>query len=105
MPGLPLEELSAVRARAIAGLGWGEYDAVRRAFAARDAVLSSFREHEEVVLWNRRTDFRRTLRDVTSSDNTPQRRRSRRLRCKVKQLAKTLKPVSRSSHCHCAPRR
>lgn len=51
VPGLPLQELSDVRARAIADLGWGGYEGTRRTFAARDAALAAFRDHEEVVLW------------------------------------------------------
>jgi hypothetical protein len=51
VPDLPHEALSAVRARAISDLGWGEEAGVRKAFAARDAALASFHEHDEVVLW------------------------------------------------------
>lgn len=49
--GLPLPELSAVRARFIAGRGWGAEDEVARGFRERDAVLARSAEHEEVVLW------------------------------------------------------
>jgi hypothetical protein len=51
VPDLAHEALSDVRARAISDLGWGEEAGVRSAFAARDAALASFRDHEEVVLW------------------------------------------------------
>ena len=47
-----LEELSDVRAREIAHLGGdGDYDAFRAGFAERDAALTAFRDHDEVVLW------------------------------------------------------
>jgi hypothetical protein len=46
-----LEELSDVRAAALAGFGWGEAAGIRAEFAARDAALRAFRNHEEVVLW------------------------------------------------------
>jgi hypothetical protein len=51
VPDLPHEALSDVRARAISDMGWGEQASVRSAFAARDAALTSFRDHDEVVLW------------------------------------------------------
>ncbi|HET9765989.1 MAG TPA: hypothetical protein VFS60_04025 [Thermoanaerobaculia bacterium] len=46
-----LEELSEVRARALAAFGWGAYAELRAAFARRDAALARRGEHEEVVLW------------------------------------------------------
>jgi hypothetical protein len=46
-----LDKLSDVRAEALAGYGWGPYDEIRSAFAARDQVVAGFRSHEEVVLW------------------------------------------------------
>src|SRR6185503_6202187 len=46
-----LEELSEVRARALAAFGWGAYVEVRAAFARRDAALRRCGEHREVVLW------------------------------------------------------
>jgi hypothetical protein len=47
-----LEALSDVRAREIAHLGGdGDYDEFRAGFAERDATLSAFRDHDEVVLW------------------------------------------------------
>ena len=46
-----LEELSEVRARALAAFGWGAYAELRAAFARRDAALARCGEHEEVVLW------------------------------------------------------
>jgi hypothetical protein len=51
VPDLPHEALSDVRARAISALGWGEEADVRSAFAARDAALASFHDHDEIVLW------------------------------------------------------
>ena len=51
VPDLPHEALSDVRARAISAMGWGEEAGVRSAFAARDAALASFRDHDEIVLW------------------------------------------------------
>ena len=49
--GLPLAELSDVRAGFIAGNGWGEGGEVRREFQARDQALAGFGDHDEVVLW------------------------------------------------------
>lgn len=49
--GLPLAELSAARARFIAGSGWGDADEVARGFAERDRTLAGFRDHDETVLW------------------------------------------------------
>ncbi len=59
--GLPLEELSRVRARFIADQGWGaagqdeamlaERDAVLREFGERDAALRGWTGHDETVLW------------------------------------------------------
>ncbi|HET7460787.1 MAG TPA: DUF1835 domain-containing protein [Longimicrobium sp.] len=49
--GLPFPELSAVRARFIAGQGWGGGDGIAREFAERDAALAGCRAHDEVVLW------------------------------------------------------
>ena len=49
--GLPLSELSAVRADFIAGQGWGDAGEVRREFQARDEALAGFASHDEVVLW------------------------------------------------------
>jgi hypothetical protein len=46
-----LEELSEVRARALAAFGWGAYSELRAAFARRDAALARRGEHQEVVLW------------------------------------------------------
>jgi hypothetical protein len=46
-----LEELSEVRARALAAFGWGAYAGLRAAFARRDAVLGRSGERDEVVLW------------------------------------------------------
>lgn len=49
--GLSLAELSAVRARYIAGTGDGDSEAIARDFAARDAALDGCAAHDEVVLW------------------------------------------------------
>jgi hypothetical protein len=46
-----LEELSRIRARFIADIGWDTHERPLATFAARDGTLQSFREHEEVVLW------------------------------------------------------
>jgi len=46
-----LEELSEVRARALAAFGWSAYAELRAAFARRDAVLARSGERDEVVLW------------------------------------------------------
>src|SRR5580765_6226146 len=46
-----LEELSDVRARALADFGWGSYNEIRQRFLTRDGTLAQFREHDETVLW------------------------------------------------------
>ncbi len=46
-----LEELSEVRARYIASVGWAPLETVIASFAKRDSALRRFREHDEVVLW------------------------------------------------------
>jgi hypothetical protein len=46
-----LSELSDVRARSLAGFGWGVYEDLRAGFAERDRVLELSGKHEEVVLW------------------------------------------------------
>jgi hypothetical protein len=49
---LPLEELSAVRARWMEERGWAEPGmSVAGEFAARDRALAGFHAHDEVVLW------------------------------------------------------
>ncbi|HEX2077821.1 MAG TPA: DUF1835 domain-containing protein [Longimicrobium sp.] len=48
--GLPLEELSEVRA-AFIGRGGDDLDQVRREFAERDRALAASRDESEVVLW------------------------------------------------------
>ena len=48
---LSLESLSAVRARFIAGSGWGPEGEVERGFRERDETLRRCRAHDEVVLW------------------------------------------------------
>ncbi|HEY0038717.1 MAG TPA: hypothetical protein VGB66_18600 [Longimicrobium sp.] len=49
--GLPLRELSLVRAGFIASRGWGGVDEARRGFEERDAVLAASADEDEVVLW------------------------------------------------------
>jgi hypothetical protein len=49
--GLSLDELSDVRARFIAGLGWAPYEEALEGFRHRDSVLQGFRNEHEVVLW------------------------------------------------------
>ena len=46
-----LDELSDVRAQALAGFGWGDSEKMRADFAARDRTLQDFRKHQDVVLW------------------------------------------------------
>lgn len=46
-----LPELSMIRAEALAGFGSGELAEIHADFRERDARLSAFRDHEEVVLW------------------------------------------------------
>jgi hypothetical protein len=46
-----LSELSDVRAQAIAGFGWSDYESVRAGFVARDQTLEDSSKHDEVVLW------------------------------------------------------
>lgn len=47
-----LEQMSDVRAKEIHRLGdYGDYDSLRAEFAHRDATLTGFRNHDEVVLW------------------------------------------------------
>jgi len=49
--GLPLEELSRLRAEFLASLGFGTVEEIAASFAERDRALAGFRDHEEVVLW------------------------------------------------------
>lgn len=49
--GLPEEELREVRARYIAGEGWGTQEEVLRSFTERDALLARHGEFDETVLW------------------------------------------------------
>jgi hypothetical protein len=49
--GLPLEQLSDVRAEFIAARGWGDANEVRRSFHARDRTLARSVDEGEVVLW------------------------------------------------------
>lgn len=46
-----LSDLSDIRAQALAGFGWGDYEKLRAGFAARDRTLEDFRKHQDVVLW------------------------------------------------------
>src|SRR5216684_2589723 len=46
-----LNELSDIRAQALAGFGWGNYEKIRAEFTARDQTLKDFRKHTDVVLW------------------------------------------------------
>jgi hypothetical protein len=46
-----LSELSDVRAQALAGFGWGDYEKLRAGFATRDHALQDFRKNQDVVLW------------------------------------------------------
>src|SRR5262249_4476857 len=46
-----LDELSDVRAQALAGFGAGDLEKLRAGFAARDRALQDFRKHQDVVLW------------------------------------------------------
>lgn len=55
--GLSLEELREVRARFVVARGWGGFEEVLESFARRDAVVSGFRDHEEVVLMFERDLF------------------------------------------------
>ena len=49
--GLSLEQMSEIRAQFIADCGWQTREEARADFRARDAKLTSFREHQEVILW------------------------------------------------------
>jgi hypothetical protein len=49
--GLPLRELSPVRAGFIASRGWGGVDEARRGFEERDAALAASVDEDQVVLW------------------------------------------------------
>lgn len=46
-----LEELSPIRARFLADVGWATYDEALARFSARNQILKSFRKYTEVVLW------------------------------------------------------
>jgi hypothetical protein len=46
-----LADLSDIRAQALAGFGWGDYEKLRADFAARDRTLQDFRKNQDVVLW------------------------------------------------------
>lgn len=56
-----LDELSAIRAAALAGFGWGACADIKAAFEVRDRTLGSFRDHDEVVLWFEHDLFDRLL--------------------------------------------
>ena len=49
--GLPLTQLSELRAEFIAAQGWGALHTINASFAERDETLMRFREQDEVVLW------------------------------------------------------
>lgn len=49
--GLPLEELSGIRAAFIRRQGWGTVEKIRRVFVERDEMLRGFAAHEKVILW------------------------------------------------------
>jgi hypothetical protein len=49
--GLALEDMTKVRARFIADCGWAAFDESWSQFRERDAALSRFRDHDEVILW------------------------------------------------------
>lgn len=48
---MSIEELSASRARFLAGRNWGRLMELNRQFDYRDQMLRSIPDHEEVVLW------------------------------------------------------
>ena len=48
--GLALEDLSKTRAEFIADCGWASFEEAWTGFRERDAKLSAFRDHEEVIL-------------------------------------------------------
>jgi Domain of unknown function (DUF1835) len=49
--GLPLEALSAERARFIADAGWGDFPQVLKNFQERDDAFRRAGQHDEIVLW------------------------------------------------------
>ncbi|HEY7340735.1 MAG TPA: hypothetical protein VH591_07640 [Ktedonobacterales bacterium] len=49
--GLPLDQLSELRARFIAGRGWSSYEDALEGFGFRDNILEHFRDEQEVALW------------------------------------------------------
>lgn len=49
--GLSLERLSQLRARFIAGQGWGSEEGIRTSFIERDKTLKAFADYERVILW------------------------------------------------------
>ncbi len=49
--GLSLEDLSAVRARFLADVGCGDYDAIREQYYERDMRLAGSQAEDEVVCW------------------------------------------------------
>jgi uncharacterized protein DUF1835 len=46
-----LSALSDIRAKALTGFGWSDYEKVRADFANRDKTLEDFRKHQDVILW------------------------------------------------------
>jgi len=49
--GLPIEELSTVRARFLSECGWGTYPEIRKHLADRDEIVSRALSFNEIVLW------------------------------------------------------
>ncbi|MCJ7754845.1 MAG: hypothetical protein MUP13_09790, partial [Thermoanaerobaculales bacterium] len=49
--GLPLDDLTAIRAEFISGAGWDDAEQALARLRWRDAILSGFRAYAEVVLW------------------------------------------------------
>ncbi|HEX8391543.1 MAG TPA: DUF1835 domain-containing protein [Longimicrobium sp.] len=49
--GLPLAELSRVRAEFVASRGWATVEEAERSFRERDHALAAAREEDEIVLW------------------------------------------------------
>lgn len=46
-----LSALSDIRAQALVGFGWSNYEKVRADFANRDKTLEDFRKHQDIILW------------------------------------------------------
>jgi hypothetical protein len=50
-PGLPLAQLSEVRAHFLASLGWAPFPQIHAEFQHRDSTLARHAEFDEVILW------------------------------------------------------